>query len=187
MQIHLQHAILARFLPYNTISTTISNAACEMLRDNFANDLSVFRWEIQGFIASNNGSSRARIGLENVQRIQLLCLAKFNELCVDVFDEVRRRHALSILHGLGNFDQLESLQPSPSMHPQRNSARQKLSTLALADFVGLCEDIMAEIERRFPSLVEQPPVLQFETEPPPRYTPVAETVPIALALTADWI
>lgn len=159
-----------------------------MLRDNFANDLCIFHFELHSFITSNGGHiSRTEIGPENIQRIQTLCLAKFNELCVDVFDEARRRHALAILQGLGNFDQLNSLQPSPSMHPERNFARQKLSSLSPAEFVGLCVDILADIERRFSSLIEQPHHLLFEAEPPPRYTPAAENVPVGLALTDNWI
>lgn len=153
--------------------------------ESYASDLFTFHADLRGFVATNGGRTS---WLEQAPiNIQQLCLSKFNELCVDVFDEMRRRHALAILLGLGNFDQLNALQPSASMHPRRNSARQKLSTLHNHSFDDLCIDVLLDLERRFPSLVELPLASPSDTDPPPRYTLVADYIPIALAASDNCI
>ena len=156
-----------------------------MMQDNYVNDISIFYSDLRGFIASTGTHiTRDEDAPESIKR---LSLARFNELCTDVYDEVRRRHALEILRGLGDFDQLMSLPPLPSMHPRRNSARQKLSTLLIDGLIGLCIDLLRDLERRFPSVIEQPPAPQPELDPPPRYTLVSEYIPIAMAESDNWI
>jgi hypothetical protein len=163
----------------------MTDASSSMLPDNYANDLLIFHSDLLGFIASHGyRSTREAVVPESVQR---LCLAKFNELCADVYDEIRRRHALVILQGLGDFDQLQALPPLPSMHPRRNSARRKLSTLPIDGLAGLCVDIIRDLERRFPAVGEQPPAIEPRSEPPPRYTLISEHIPIAMTEEDNWI
>jgi len=96
----------------------------------------------------------------NKARDKLLRLSpvQFHELSTDVFDELQRRQASTVLPGRGpriqnvpNF-----LQPRPDFHEKRNQARQKLSSLQTPRFRDLSTDVFCELERRFPQFASRP-------------------------------
>ncbi|ETN38458.1 uncharacterized protein HMPREF1541_06493 [Cyphellophora europaea CBS 101466] len=139
-----------------------------MAQENFAGDISVFHAALVSFVTTIPGSiSPSTIR----QRLQRVSLANFNDLCTDVFDELRRRQAQALMQGLIDSDQLKALQPFATMHPKRNSARQRLSALPLHRFLDLCRDVLCELEDRFPRLLNgnSSPV-ELPSEPPPKYT-----------------
>lgn len=156
-----------------------------MAPDSYASDLCIFHDNLRTFVSKNEGhvSTNERLRVQ----MQRFSLVQFNELCVDVFDDLRRRHALALLQGLGDFHQLTALPPLASMHPKRNTAREKVSTLETPKFVSLCADLVFELERRFPHLAEQSSALPLDAEPPPRYTPVADHLPLAAVIPENWI
>jgi hypothetical protein len=84
---------------------------------------------------------RAREKLPQLSDVQL------KELRTDIYDDLIRRQQ----HG----SILSHLPPIRSFHPKRNQARFKLSTLLPHRFRDLAEDVMLELERRFPELKEQ--------------------------------
>ncbi|ELR06531.1 hypothetical protein GMDG_02166 [Pseudogymnoascus destructans 20631-21] len=92
----------------------------------------------------------------NKARDKLLRLSpvQFQELSMDVFDELLRRHAAGRKQSVAGLNEQNSppqfLLPKDTFHPKRNQARQKLSTLPPPRFRDLATDVFYELERRFP-------------------------------------
>jgi hypothetical protein len=82
-----------------------------------------------------------------------LSVGQFEELSMDVYDELLRRQAASPASGwLGapKPDVPPHLLPQQEFHAKRNQARQKLSALPPQKFRELASDVLGELERRFP-------------------------------------
>lgn len=78
------------------------------------------------------------------QKLLRLSAKQFNELSIDVHDEMYRR--------IYSNSAPAFLPPTESLHPKRNNARKKLSFLSPSRFNDLAFDILFEIERRNPNL-----------------------------------
>ncbi|KAJ1558539.1 component of the polarisome, partial [Nowakowskiella sp. JEL0078] len=74
-------------------------------------------------------------------KLTRLTRQQFEELCTNVFDEMRRRQY--------NSHDVPFLPVNNEYHPKRNQARQKLATLHVTRFKDLAVDVYLEIERRF--------------------------------------
>ena len=90
----------------------------------------------------------------NRARDKLLKLSpiQFQELSEDVYDELLRREDARSAQGPDGTGRNVPpyLLPRQNIHPKRNQARQKLSTLAQKKFRELATDVLFEVERRFP-------------------------------------
>ncbi|KAJ1569780.1 component of the polarisome [Nowakowskiella sp. JEL0078] len=89
--------------------------------------------------ANSRQSSQRASAREKLTR---LTRQQFEELCTNVFDEMRRRQY--------NSHDVPFLPVNNEYHPKRNQARQKLATLHMTRFKDLAVDVYLEIERRFP-------------------------------------
>lgn len=180
-------------LPEHALTSHLPN----MASNSYIGDLCKFHADLRAFVSQNPGhTSQSQPARSNLEQLPLV---RFNEICVDVFDDLRRRRALAILQGLGDFQQLNALPPLPSVHPRRNSAREKISSVQTPRFVTLCAALVFELERRFACLVEHPsnpspndepppgyPEI-IDEEPPPRYSRTADEIMIGMVVPETWI
>ncbi|KAJ3125472.1 component of the polarisome, partial [Nowakowskiella sp. JEL0407] len=97
---------------------------------------------LQGQAQSGNRQSSQRASAR--EKLTRLTRQQFEELCTNVFDEMRRRQY--------NSHEYPFLPINPDYHPKRNQARQKLATLHVSRFKDLAVDVYLEIERRFPNV-----------------------------------
>ncbi|KAI8366072.1 uncharacterized protein BYT42DRAFT_540698 [Radiomyces spectabilis] len=85
------------------------------------------------------------------QKLSRLNNSQFQELAMDVYDELVRRQS--------NGKQVPFLPVRDEFHPRRNQARQKLATLPTSRFKDLASDVFYELSRRYPQFNEpQEPV-----------------------------
>lgn len=82
------------------------------------------------------------------EKLTKLSDKQFKELRIDVYDELLRRQQCE----MPNSPTPECLTNIASLHPKRNEARKKLSTLIPSRFGHLATDIVCELERRVPNL-----------------------------------
>jgi len=99
---------------------------------------------MQAYVASLSPSD-THIGQRARDKLLELSDRQFEELCVDVYDELLRRQV---------YDEPnhQFLPESRLYHPKRNQARKKLSALLPLRFGHLVEDILLELKRRRPYL-----------------------------------
>ena len=77
-----------------------------------------------------------------------LSIIQFQELSTDVYDELQRRQQVNDRRDSGQIPPY--LLPTESIHPKRNHARMRLSTLPVPRFRDLAKDVFYELERRYP-------------------------------------
>jgi len=89
---------------------------------------------------------------QKTARDKLLRLSKvqFQELSTDVYDELQRRQLANDTQSSGSIP--PHLPPNELLHPKRNQARMKLSTLPMPRFKELARDVFDELDRRYPHL-----------------------------------
>ncbi|KAJ3133683.1 component of the polarisome [Physocladia obscura] len=85
----------------------------------------------------------------NEQRMGRLDSQQFGVFTIDIIDEILRRRE-------GPQGPLY-LQPRQDFHPKRNQTRQKLASLAVANFKKMAADLFFELERRYPNLIQEYP------------------------------
>ncbi|CAF3403206.1 unnamed protein product [Rotaria socialis] len=97
------------------------------------------------------------------QKLQQLPNSIFEDLAMDVFDEVERRELKTIWHA--QVDQeliplhvVPFLPVNPSFSATRNQGRQKLARYELKNFNRFIYDILHEVSRRYYDLIQQPSV-----------------------------
>ena len=92
------------------------------------------------------------------EKLAILSESQVEELINDVHDELIRRKAL-----LGSPDHLPE---TPSFHPKRNQARKKFGSFPEPRFQDLVGNLVAEMEKRYPVLVEKSPSTSTQTLAP---------------------
>ena len=101
--------------------------------------------------ASDTKPSRAR------DKLPRLSPTQFQELSTDVYDEFQRRQAVAARQNgaasPGSQTPPAYLLPVQGFYPERNQARQKLSTLPAPKFRHLARDVFFELGRRIPRFV----------------------------------
>lgn len=101
--------------------------------------------------ASDAKPSRAR------DKLPRLSPTQFQELSTDVYDEFQRRQAVAARQNgaasPGSQSPPAYLLPVQGFYPERNQARQKLSTLPAPKFRHLARDVFFELGRRIPRFV----------------------------------
>ena len=101
--------------------------------------------------ASDTKPSRAR------DKLPRLSPTQFQELSTDVYDEFQRRQAVAARQNgaasPGSQNPPAYLLPVQGFYPERNQARQKLSTLPAPKFRHLARDVFFELGRRIPRFV----------------------------------
>ncbi|KDQ56394.1 hypothetical protein JAAARDRAFT_36563 [Jaapia argillacea MUCL 33604] len=80
------------------------------------------------------------------EKLLKLTAPQFHELCEDVCDEVIRRKNDKTVKAV------PFLLPRDDLHPKRNQARRKLSTVAATRFQSLVYQVQFELCRRYPQL-----------------------------------
>jgi protein SPA2 len=94
--------------------------------------------------------------LRTREKLTKLTEQQFYELSTDVYDETIRRKTAGA-HSLttsSHFTIVPSLPPQSDFVPNRNLARQKLSTLPSTRFQDLASDVWVELVRRYPGVKE---------------------------------
>jgi len=84
------------------------------------------------------------------QKLTRLTIQQFQELSMDVYDDLIRRKSNS------DKNQVPFLPVRDDFHPKRNQARQKLATLPASRFEDLSSDVYYELVRRYPEFKEEP-------------------------------
>ncbi|CAF2024137.1 unnamed protein product [Rotaria magnacalcarata] len=110
------------------------------------------------------------------QKLQQLPNSIFEDLAMDVFDEVERRELKTIWHA--QVDQeliplhvVPFLPVNPSFSATRNQGRQKLARYELKDFNRFIYDILNEVSRRYYDFIQQPSISSpTKCSPLPRQT-----------------
>ncbi|KAG8760969.1 component of the polarisome [Serendipita sp. 396] len=101
--------------------------------------------EFQLFLSAYNLTKALNSRANARERLTRLTRQQFRELSTDAYDEVVRRKSTNEAPYLPSRDDL---------HPKRNQARQKLSTLANPRLQDLASDVHFELGRRYPELKE---------------------------------
>lgn len=132
-------------------------------------------------------SEKSRDGRPNAppnkarDKLQRLTGVQFLELSTDVYDELKRREAVTRRPSNAGPNQGPPpyLMPESSFHPKRNQARQKLSSLGPPRFRDLATDVFCELERRYPRFqagdiprIDSPMSMSMRGPPSRSQTPV---------------
>ncbi|KZT42289.1 hypothetical protein SISSUDRAFT_1041568 [Sistotremastrum suecicum HHB10207 ss-3] len=123
--------------------------------------------ETRGFLTDVFFEEEVDTNPNSRDKIPKLMTWQMQELCTDLYDEMRRR-TLEVEGYLPHRD---------DFYPERNAARKKLSKLRLSRFEDLCFDVFREVEFRYPELKGTKeglvPGLRLSAfvDPPPPYSP----------------
>ncbi|CUS14589.1 unnamed protein product [Tuber aestivum] len=100
---------------------------------------------------SHPGNSRPNRARDKLLRLSVV---QFQELSTDVYDELQRREGVDASSG-PNDRPPPYLLSQDRLHPKRNQARQKLSTLPATRFRDLATDVFFELENRYPKFATE--------------------------------